>query len=454
MNGPLSGYRIVDLTHRRARPLRDPDPRRHGGGRRQGRAARRRHAARDRAAEEPRHGAHPPRPREQQAQRRPRPQAPAGARRADAARFRRRRLRAQHAAGGHLASRAHLRRAEGVSARISCTAAPAGFGSGGPYAGRPAYDDLIQGMCGIADLMGTGHGRSAPLPRRPSSPTRPSGSSSPTRCSRPCSIASAPGKARRSRSPCSRPWSPMSWSSISGSVPCTRTTERSATCGCSRRTGAPSAPAMATCACSPTPTATGRRSSSLPGAPSGARIRASRTSPAGPSTSPSCMRWPKRCSGSGTTAEWLADLEKAEIPAGPVNALEDLLADPQPRWPGPHSARRPSERGRDPADRPAGPFLALARGGSPAGPPPRGAHRRGAARGGPRRGRDRRPPPGRRRPPVLISHCPSAAMFHRFPAAAANLLAVSGRTPSRRFDVVSATPSASLSPCGPLRQAS
>ena len=41
---------------------------------------------------------------------------------------------------------------------------------------------------------------------------------------------------------------------------------------------------------------------------------------------------------------------------------------------------------------------------------------------------------------------------HRFPAAAANLLVVTGRTPSRRFDVVSATPSAPFSPFGPSQR--
>ena len=37
-------------------------------------------------------------------------------------------------------------------------AALVGFGSAGPYAGRPAYDDLIQGMAGIPALMGMAQG--------------------------------------------------------------------------------------------------------------------------------------------------------------------------------------------------------------------------------------------------------------------------------------------------------
>ena len=41
-----------------------------------------------------------------------------------------------------------------------------------------------------------------------------------------------------------------------------------------------------------------------------------------------------------------------------------------------------------------------------------------------------------------------ARKFHQLPAADADPCAVTGRTPSRRFDVVSATPSASLGPCG------
>jgi crotonobetainyl-CoA:carnitine CoA-transferase CaiB-like acyl-CoA transferase len=39
-----------------------------------------------------------------------------------------------------------------------------GFGEAGPYGGRPAYDDIIQGMCGLADLAGQRSGAPAYLP--------------------------------------------------------------------------------------------------------------------------------------------------------------------------------------------------------------------------------------------------------------------------------------------------
>jgi crotonobetainyl-CoA:carnitine CoA-transferase CaiB-like acyl-CoA transferase len=39
-----------------------------------------------------------------------------------------------------------------------------GFGAAGPYGGRPAYDDIIQGLCGLADLQGKRTGQPGYLP--------------------------------------------------------------------------------------------------------------------------------------------------------------------------------------------------------------------------------------------------------------------------------------------------
>jgi crotonobetainyl-CoA:carnitine CoA-transferase CaiB-like acyl-CoA transferase len=39
-----------------------------------------------------------------------------------------------------------------------------GFGEAGPYGGKPAYDDIIQGLCGLADLVGRRTGDPGYLP--------------------------------------------------------------------------------------------------------------------------------------------------------------------------------------------------------------------------------------------------------------------------------------------------
>lgn len=78
-----------------------------------------------------------------------------------------------------------------------------GYGEEGPYAGQPAYDDLIQGAAGVASSS-----RSRAAARRATRPSpwptarwacRP-----PSRCWPPCCMRGRPARARRWRCRCSR----------------------------------------------------------------------------------------------------------------------------------------------------------------------------------------------------------------------------------------------------------
>jgi crotonobetainyl-CoA:carnitine CoA-transferase CaiB-like acyl-CoA transferase len=77
-----------------------------------------------------------------------------------------------------------------------------GYGEEGPYAGKPAYDDLIQGAVGVASLFARQSGaepRYAPVTLTARSDCR-----RPSRCWLPFSARSAPVAGRRSKCRCSR----------------------------------------------------------------------------------------------------------------------------------------------------------------------------------------------------------------------------------------------------------
>ena len=72
-------------------------------------------------------------------------------------------VRAQHPAAEARAARARLRRAADAQSAADLRRHPR-LARGRPYSGRPAYDDIIQGLCGVASLMDqlTGEPRYAP----------------------------------------------------------------------------------------------------------------------------------------------------------------------------------------------------------------------------------------------------------------------------------------------------
>ena len=83
-----------------------------------------------------------------------------------------------------------------------------GFGQDGPYAAQPAYDDLIQGGCGLAWLMGGRAGDGTPRYVASAVADRVVGLRGDGRdLRRPRAPHEDRREASASMSPCSRPWS-------------------------------------------------------------------------------------------------------------------------------------------------------------------------------------------------------------------------------------------------------
>ena len=203
-----------------------------------------------------------------------------------------------------------------------------GFGQDGPYAAKPAYDDLIQGATALPALMAqTGDGVPRYVPN--ALVDRIVGSHRGRRDLRQ-PRASRPHRARPARrySRCSRPWRVLSWATTWAGSPTSRRSTRAATRGICRATGGPTRPPTAISASSSTTTSSGRISSTPPAATICAAIRNLRPLPAAPTISTWSMPSLRASSRRATTAEWTELLDKADVPVMPMHDLESILQDP------------------------------------------------------------------------------------------------------------------------------
>ena len=120
-----------------------------------------------------------------------------------------------------------------------------GFGQDGPYAAKPAYDDLIQGATALPALMAqTGDGIPRYVPN--ALVDRIVGLTAVVRFVRASFIATAPGAASASTFRCSKPWRVLSWATTWAGSPTSRRSTKAATRGTCRATGGPTRPPTAT----------------------------------------------------------------------------------------------------------------------------------------------------------------------------------------------------------------
>jgi crotonobetainyl-CoA:carnitine CoA-transferase CaiB-like acyl-CoA transferase len=122
-----------------------------------------------------------------------------------------------------------------------------GFAEDGPYGGRPAYDDIIQGLCGNAALMAAQTGTVRYFPTISADKT----SGLVAALSISAAIAGRArqgGRARWSKCRCSNRWWPSIWSSICTGSTSSRRVGRPAIRACWRRCAGRTRPRTATSA--------------------------------------------------------------------------------------------------------------------------------------------------------------------------------------------------------------